>query len=177
MNANADHPQAVLERLLSGNRQWTQFGTRRSASLAPETAPRLAVVIACSDQHPPPERLFDVRFGDFLVAQTPGPFVGESVIATVQFGVRLLGIRLILVLAHEGCVLLDMPSEHSSALPRTGIERMAVRVKEDARRVGENVARRQAIQQAGRVLQLADLPSDVLIVPAVSTHARTVELL
>ncbi|MCZ7684538.1 MAG: hypothetical protein M5U28_39530 [Sandaracinaceae bacterium] len=140
--------------------------------LAADEAPRLAVVVACSDQRTLPEEIFDVGMGELLVAQTPGPFVDESVAATIAFGAHVFEVRLVVVLAHEGCPLFEPPL----VLPASTIERQVEHATRAARADGEPIAHHHARAQAARVHQLVeDLGPDVLVVPAVLSKSGHVQ--
>lgn len=161
----------VLEHLREGNRVRASRMPRRRP-LAPDEPPRLAVVVACSDQRTLPEEVFDVGMGELLVAQAPGPFVDESVAATIAFGAHVFGIRLVLVLAHEDCPVFEL----SPLLPTSAIERQVEHATRVARAAGEPTAHHHARVQAARVHQLVeDLGPRVLVVPAVLAKSGLVE--
>lgn len=173
MTPLARSPLATLARLQAGNRRWTGLGRPR-CTRAPVDARRLAVVVTCSDLAVDPETVFDLCAGELLVAQAPAAFVDDGVIATVDFGVRALGIGLVVVLGHEGCRVLDTGP---AALPTTMIERLAVRAVADARACGESPVCACAREQA-RLLELRlSLPSDVIVRAAVLREGGAVELL
>jgi len=162
----------VLDRLREGNLAWAARVTSLR-SLASQEAPRLAVVVTCSDQWDLPEDAFQVGMGELLVAQTPGPFVDDSVAATISFGLHVLDIRLVVVLVHEKCAIF----EPAHLLPTTALERQVMRATRAAAEVGERVAGHHARAQVAAVHQRMDLEADVIVVPAVLSRSRRVEWL
>lgn len=165
----------VLERLRAGNRARVARGAPRR-SVAPEGDRHVAVVVACSDQPELPEEVFDVGVGELLVAQVPGPFVDESVAATISFGIGVLGLRLVLVLAHERCALLA-GATGAAALPTTVVERLALRAVRRECEAGTPVPHRLAVEQAVRVRRFLGPSDDALVVPAVLLASGAVEMI
>jgi carbonic anhydrase len=108
-HARQPAPEALLERLVEGNRRFAdgtpehprQSITRREA-LADGQEP-FALVLGCADSRVPAEILFDCGLGDLFVVRNAGHVFGSTAQASVEFGVAVLGIRLVLVLGHESC--------------------------------------------------------------------------
>lgn len=102
-------PQAHLDRLLEGNRRFVggsalgphRDGSRRTA-IAQGQHPT-ALVISCSDSRQVPELIFDCGLGDLFVVRTAGHCVGASVMGSIEFGLLVLDISLVVVLGHSRC--------------------------------------------------------------------------
>jgi carbonic anhydrase len=62
-----------------------------------------AIVLSCSDSRVPPEYVFDESLGKLFVIRVAGPVAGPSVLASIDYAVRHLGPRLLVVLGHERC--------------------------------------------------------------------------
>ena len=62
-----------------------------------------ACVLACSDSRTSPEFIFDENIGDLFVTRIAGNYVAPSTLATLEYGVSVLGAKLIVVLGHTGC--------------------------------------------------------------------------
>src|SRR5690606_7008499 len=60
-------------------------------------------IISCSDSRVAPELIFDQGPGQLFVIRVAGNFLNEDGIATLEYGVAVLGIRTIVVLGHTGC--------------------------------------------------------------------------
>lgn len=96
----------VLGRLLAGNRRWA----RSTAALAPVPDPHedpLAVLVCCAELGAQPERIFGLRPGVLLVLQGFAVCQGPSVTAGIAFAVEQHAVRLVMVMAHTGCRLVD----------------------------------------------------------------------
>jgi carbonic anhydrase len=62
-----------------------------------------AIVFSCVDSRVPPELVFDRGLGDLLVIRTAGHVVDKAVLGSLQFGVAVLKIPLLVVMGHERC--------------------------------------------------------------------------
>lgn len=96
---------AVLARLERGNsrfrdRVWSD--EPRRAELARGQRP-FAVVLGCADSRVAPEILFDTGLGELFVVRVAGNVADTASIASIEYAVAQLGVRLIVVLAHESC--------------------------------------------------------------------------
>jgi len=102
-------PHEALAELLAGNERFVA-GARlhphqdaeRRAALVDEQRP-FAVVFGCSDSRLAAEIIFDRGLGDLFVVRTAGHIVGPEVLASIEYGVRVLGVPLVVVLGHDSC--------------------------------------------------------------------------
>ena len=62
-----------------------------------------AVVLSCLDSRVPVEDVFDRGIGDVFVGRVAGNFVNEDLLGSMEFGCKVAGAKLILVLGHEHC--------------------------------------------------------------------------
>jgi carbonic anhydrase len=62
-----------------------------------------AGVLACADSRVPVELVFDQTIGHIFVTRVAGNIVTPEIIASLEYGVAVLGIRILLVLGHTGC--------------------------------------------------------------------------
>ncbi|CAM4105656.1 carbonic anhydrase family protein [Gillisia limnaea] len=62
-----------------------------------------AVVLSCLDSRVPVEDIFDRGIGDIFVGRVAGNFVNEDLLGSMEFGCKVAGAKLILVLGHEYC--------------------------------------------------------------------------
>lgn len=62
-----------------------------------------AVVLSCLDSRVPVEDVFDKGIGDMFVARVAGNFVNEDILGSMEFGCKVAGSKLILVMGHESC--------------------------------------------------------------------------
>lgn len=62
-----------------------------------------AVILSCVDSRVPVEDVFDKGIGDIFVARVAGNFVNVDILGSMEFGCKVSGSKVILVLGHEHC--------------------------------------------------------------------------
>ena len=62
-----------------------------------------AAVLACSDSRTAPEIVFDRGLGDIFVVRVAGNVADKVVIESLDYSVKHLGVRLVMVLGHRRC--------------------------------------------------------------------------
>ena len=84
-------------------RNWPE--QRRETAPPPSTNKQhpFAVVLSCMDSRVPPELIFDQGLGDIFVIRVAGPVLNTDELASLEFALRVYGVRLILVLGHTDC--------------------------------------------------------------------------
>ncbi|MBU6283126.1 carbonic anhydrase [bacterium] len=92
-------------RYVSGAIQHKDFSASREA-LAQKQSPH-TVVLGCADSRVPPELAFDQGRGDLFVVRVAGNAVDTGLLASIEYAVRFLGSRLVVVLGHSNCGALD----------------------------------------------------------------------
>src|SRR6202045_3909977 len=103
---NVVSPDASLERLLKGNARYIEGVSRRHyfkherEALVGGQNP-YAAILSCADSRIAPEYAFDSGRGDLFVCRVAGNFANNETIASLEYGVAVLGIPLILVLGHD----------------------------------------------------------------------------
>lgn len=63
----------------------------------------MATLLGCSDSRLAAEIIFDKGLGDLFVVRNAGQVIGESIVASLEYAVAVLGVPLIVVLAHDSC--------------------------------------------------------------------------
>jgi len=58
---------------------------------------------ACSDSRVAAEIVFDQGLGDLFVVRTAGHVIDPGVLGSIEFGVAVLGIPLVVILGHDSC--------------------------------------------------------------------------
>ena len=98
-------PAEALQRLLEGNARYLS-GHPEHPNARPSLAERhpIAVILSCSDPRVPPEIIFDQGIGDLFSVRVAGNTYDPLLLETIDFGVRNLGARLILVMGHDQCL-------------------------------------------------------------------------
>ncbi len=91
------------ERFVSGEPEHpNQDLTRRAHTAATQQEP-FAIVFGCMDSRVAAEIVFDRGLGDLAVVRTAGHVMDGSVLGSLEFGVAVLGIPLVVVLGHDNC--------------------------------------------------------------------------
>jgi carbonic anhydrase len=101
-------PDMVIQGLLEGNKRFMSNDlTARDHSAMVRNASRgqypKAVILSCLDSRVPVEDMFDKGIGDLFVARVAGNFVNEDILGSMEYGCKVSGAKLILVLGHESC--------------------------------------------------------------------------
>lgn len=101
-------PTDVLKEFLEGNQRFRNESiTRRDHSaMVRKTAggqyPK-AVVLSCLDSRIPVEDVLDQGLGDIFVARVAGNILNEDILGSMEFGCKVSGAKLILVIGHRNC--------------------------------------------------------------------------
>jgi len=105
---NVMSPDAALKELMAGNKRYAQGLTRRHdfrserSALAGGQNP-YAAILGCADSRVSPEFAFDSFRGDLFVMRVAGNFVNDDILASIEYGVAVLGTPLLMVLGHASC--------------------------------------------------------------------------
>lgn len=101
-------PQNALEILLKGNERFTNNLTFNKDHLevlsefSKEQKP-FAFILSCIDSRAPVEIIFDQGIGDLFSARVAGNVINDDIIASAEFAVNIVGVKLLLILGHTGC--------------------------------------------------------------------------
>ena len=79
---------------------------KRRAELTKSQHP-FAIILSCSDSRVPPEIVFDEGLGDLFIIRVAGNVLNDEGLGSIEYGVDILGARLILVLGHQSCGAVD----------------------------------------------------------------------
>ncbi|MEB3048373.1 carbonic anhydrase [Mycolicibacter sp. MYC123] len=90
------------ERFVAGEPAHPSQSIERRASLAAGQKPT-AVVFGCGDSRVAAEIIFDQGLGDMFVVRTAGHVIDAAVLGSIEFGVAVLDVPLIVVLGHDSC--------------------------------------------------------------------------
>ena len=101
-------PEQILEILREGNRRF-HTGNRLSRDLgsqvyatAGEQNP-MAVVLSCIDSRVPAELVLDLGIGDILSVRVAGNVIGSKSLGSIEYGIVVEGVKLVLVMGHTRC--------------------------------------------------------------------------
>ena len=103
-------PDAALKELIAGNQR---FAANQLTSITHdltvlkertvEKQEPFAAVLACADSRVPVELVFDQTIGHIFVTRVAGNTATPEIIASLEYGVAVLGVETLLVLGHSGC--------------------------------------------------------------------------
>jgi carbonic anhydrase len=103
-------PDAALQQLLAGNQR---FAANQLTSVehdltvlkahTVEKQEPFAAVLACADSRVPVELVFDQTIGHVFVTRVAGNIVTPEIIASLEYGVAVLGVKTLVVLGHSSC--------------------------------------------------------------------------
>ena len=104
------NPDAALQEMLTGNQR---FSLNRLTSIehdltilkehTVEKQEPFAGVLSCADSRVPVELVFDQTIGHIFVTRVAGNIVTPEIVASLEYGVAVLGIKVLLVLGHSSC--------------------------------------------------------------------------
>jgi carbonic anhydrase len=115
---NPQHPHdSVDERRYMAANSYENAGTiplgmtseqavKRRAELKKSQHP-FAIILSCSDSRVPPEIVFDEGLGDLFIVRVAGNVLNDEGLGSIEYGVDVLGARLIVVLGHQSCGAVD----------------------------------------------------------------------
>ena len=112
----------VWNRLLAGNRRFAEgkpVHPNRSAERARRLSTRHepdAAILSCSDARVSPDIIFDAGIGDLFTVRTAGQVIDNAVIASLEYAVDVLGVRLLVVLGHQNCGAIKQACREYEAL-------------------------------------------------------------
>jgi carbonic anhydrase len=103
-------PDDALKAMMDGNRRFID-GRLQSLNedlsiLKAKTAEKqepFAAVLSCADSRVPVEFVFDQSIGQLFVVRVAGNIATPEIIASLEYGVAVLGARLLMVLGHSNC--------------------------------------------------------------------------
>jgi carbonic anhydrase len=103
-------PDAALQQLVDGNARFTEgrmtsFNEDLSILKAKtvEKQEPFAAVLSCADSRVPVELIFDQSIGHLFVTRVAGNIATSELIASLEYGVAVLGTKAIMVLGHANC--------------------------------------------------------------------------
>jgi carbonic anhydrase len=94
--------RAGNQRFIAGEPRHPRQDVDRRRELADVQRPSVAI-LGCSDSRLSAEIIFDIGLGDAFVVRNAGQVVSDSALGSLEYAVGVLGVPLILVLAHDHC--------------------------------------------------------------------------
>jgi len=110
-------PAQALDILKEGNRRFVNNEPldRNMAQQASETHEGqwpFATIVSCIDSRTAAEVIFDQGFGDILSVRIAGPVINTDVVGCLEFGCKVAGSKLVVVLGHTSCGAIRGACDH-----------------------------------------------------------------
>ena len=108
-HSSAVSAPSALKILLDGNKRFLSGQNthkkidQESQLVVPLMQNPFAVILTCADSQMAPEIIFDQWLGNLYVIRNAGNIIDDITLGSIEYGVTQLGIKLVLVLGHQGC--------------------------------------------------------------------------
>ncbi len=101
-------PAEALLQLKNGNQRFIEGNTLQrdllnEVKVTSSGQYPFAAIVGCSDSRVPLELLFDQGVGDIFAARIAGNFVNADIIGSLEFAVKKIGSKVIVILGHDNC--------------------------------------------------------------------------
>ena len=103
-------PEAALNELMAGNQRYVtgnmtahEHDLQMLHAKTAEKQQPFAAVLSCADSRVPVELVFDQTIGHLFVCRLAGNITTPEVIASLEYGAAVLGVKAIMVLGHSNC--------------------------------------------------------------------------
>jgi carbonic anhydrase len=110
-------PQMALELLKEGNKRFVNNlkVNRNLLQQANETSDGqhpFAVILSCIDSRTSAELIFDQGLGDIFSVRIAGNILNEDILGSMEFGCKVAGSKIIIVLGHSKCGAVKGACDH-----------------------------------------------------------------
>lgn len=158
----------ALNKLKEGNIRFTSYqmkhpniDKKRREKLIVMQRP-YAIILSCSDSRVVPEIIFDQGLGDIFVIRNAGNVLDAHVLGSLEYALRNLGVKLIIVLGHESCYEVGYAMKETKESPavesiKESIKPAVNQCKEDNNYSYENVIKTHAQLTAKEILEDGEL--------------------
>jgi carbonic anhydrase len=103
-------PDGALQELAEGNQRFSanqmtsiQHDLDMLKNKTVDKQEPFAAILSCADSRVPVELIFDQTIGHLFVVRIAGNIVTPEIIASLEYGVAVLGIKALVVLGHANC--------------------------------------------------------------------------
>ncbi|HDZ14065.1 hypothetical protein LCGC14_0811970 [marine sediment metagenome] len=111
-------PKKSLEFLIEGNKRF-QNNLKANRNLLEQVNDTsegqfpFATILSCIDSRVSAELVFDQGLGDVFSVRIAGNFVNEDILGSMEFGCKLAGTKLVVVLGHTSCGAIKGACDHA----------------------------------------------------------------
>lgn len=103
---NADTALALLEKgnaSFIDNPESTPKAVHEARIASISSQAPIAVIVTCSDSRTAPEHIFSQNLNRLFVIRTAGNVVDDIGLGSIEYAVKNLGVRLVIVMGHQNC--------------------------------------------------------------------------
>lgn len=116
---NTITPKIALQLLMDGNKRFVNNLklNRNLLHQANETSKEqhpFAVILSCIDSRTSAELIFDQGLGDIFSVRIAGNILNEDILGSMEFGCKLAGAKIIIVIGHTKCGAVKGACDHIS---------------------------------------------------------------
>lgn len=143
-------PDMVIQSLVEGNKRFVSNDlTARDHSAMVRRVVKgqypKAVILSCMDSRVPVEDVFNKGIGDLFVIRIAGNFADEDMLGSMEYGCKVSGAKLIVVLGHESCGAIKAAIDNVKMGNITGmLTRIQPAVKRSQNFAGEKTSKNDA---------------------------------
>ena len=110
-------PKMALDLLKEGNKRFinnlkVNRNLLQQANETSEGQYPFAVILSCIDSRTSVELIFDQGLGDLLSVRIAGNIINEDILGSMEFGCKVLGAKIIVVLGHTKCGAIKGACDH-----------------------------------------------------------------
>lgn len=110
-------PKTALELLKEGNKRFVNNlkvnrNLLQQANETSEGQHPFAVILSCIDSRTSAELIFDQGLGDVFSVRIAGNIINEDILGSMEFGCRVAGAKIIVVLGHTKCGAVKGACDH-----------------------------------------------------------------
>lgn len=101
-------PEIAIELLKNGNERFIKNlkinrNLLQQMNETSESQHPFAVIVSCMDSRTSAELVFDQGLGDIFSIRIAGNVINEDILGSAEFGCKVVGAKVVLVLGHTGC--------------------------------------------------------------------------
>ena len=136
---NAISPSMALDLLKEGNKRFVNNlkVNRNLLQQANETSDAqhpFAVILSCIDSRTSAELIFDQGLGDVFSIRIAGNIINEDILGSMEFGCKVAGSKIIVVLGHTKCGAVKGACDH---VEMGNLTALLSKIRSEERRVGK----------------------------------------
>jgi len=110
-------PSMALDLLKEGNKRFVNNlkvnrNLLQQVNETSEAQHPFAIILSCIDSRTSVELIFDQGLGDVLSVRIAGNIINEDILASMEFGCKILGAKIIVVLGHSRCGAIKGACDH-----------------------------------------------------------------